>query len=69
MSQNDALMAALVAGRVLTPLNALEIAGTLRLSERVREREKQGVPIERQWYKPDAKTRVMSYKLGGIPHG
>ena len=69
MSQNDNLMKALVAGTVLTPFNALELAGTLRLSERIRELIKEGVPIEKKWYKPDAKTRVMSYKLGGIPHG
>ena len=69
MSQNDNLMKALVAGTVLTPFNALELAGTLRLSERIRELIKEGVPIEKKWYKPDAKTRVMSYKLGGSPHG
>ena len=69
MSQTDAILQYLQTGAVITPLNALKICGTLRLSERIRELEKDGVPIERVWYQADRKTRVMSYKLGRIAHG
>ncbi len=63
MTQNDKLMEALMAGRILTPLNALIIAQTLRLSQRIIELEAQGVPIVREWQKV-GKKRVMSYRLG-----
>ena len=63
MSQNDKLLEALCRGEVLTPLSALHIAGTLRLSERIRELESENVQIARQWLKVNGK-RVMSYKLG-----
>lgn len=68
MSQLDLLMQALQAGRTLTPLSALITAQTLRLSERIRELEAQGVPIVREWQKV-GKKRVMGYRLGGIAHG
>ncbi len=68
MSQNDKLMEALLAGQTLTPLSALQVAGTLRLSERVRELEAQGVPIEHEWQTVGGK-HVMSYKLGRIACG
>ena len=68
VSQNDKLMEALVAGQTLTPYNSLQIAGTLRLSERVRELIKEGVPIEKAWVKVGDAT-VMSYKLGGVAYG
>lgn len=65
MSQNDRLMEALLAGQTLTPLNALQIAGTLRLSERARELIREGVPIIKERVQVGGKN-VMSYKLGGI---
>lgn len=68
MSQNDKLMEALLAGQTLTPFSALQIAGTLRLSERVRELKREGVPIEKERVQV-GDAHVMSYKLGGIPHG
>ena len=68
MSQNDKLMEALLAGATLTPLSALQIAGSLRASERIRELEAQGVPIIRERIQVGDK-RVMSYKLGGIACG
>ena len=69
MSQCDLLMEALMRGEVLTPLNALIKAHTLRLSERIRELEKQGVPITREWKNVGQKKRVMSYRLGSVAHG
>ena len=68
MTQNDKLMEALQRGETITPLRALIIAGSLRASERFRELQAQGVPIEKEWVKVGSK-RVMSYKLGKIAHG
>ena len=68
MNQNDKLMEALLAGTTLTPLNALQIAGTLRLSERVRELAREGVPIEKKRVQV-GDAHVMSYKLGRMAYG
>ena len=68
LTQNDRLMAALMQGAVLTPLTALTIAGTLRLSERIRELEAQGVPINHERVQVGSK-HVMSYKLGSVNYG
>lgn len=68
MSQNDRLMEALLAGQTLTPYSALQIAGTLRLSERVRELVRDGVPIEKERVQVGG-ANVMSYRLGRIAHG
>ena len=68
MSQNDKLMAALLAGATLTPFSALQIAGTLRLSERARELMREGVPIIKKRVQV-GDAHVMSYRLGGVAHG
>ncbi len=68
MSQNDKLMEALMAGQTLTPLTALQVAGTLRLSERIRELKAEGVPIDKERIQVGEK-HVMSYRLGGIAYG
>ena len=68
MTQCDKLLEALQRGEVITPLRALELAGSLRCSERVRELEAQGVPIIHEWQQVGDK-RVMGYRLGGIAHG
>ena len=62
MSQCSAILAHLSTGAELTPLTALQLCGTLRLSERIRELEKDGVPITHTMVKVGAK-RVCSYKL------
>ena len=67
-TQNDKLFAALQRGETITPLRALEIAGSLRASERIRELEAQGVPIIHEWQQVGGK-RVMGYRLGSIAHG
>ena len=66
-SQNDKLMEALMRGETLTPLRALIIAGTLRLSERIRELESEGVPIIHERTRVGKKI-VMGYYLA-IAHG
>ena len=63
MTQNDSIAEALMRGEVLTPYNALQIAGSLRLSERIRELEAEGLSISHNWLTV-GKKRVMSYRLG-----
>lgn len=65
-SQCDAILAHLSGGNTLTPLEALTLCGSLRLSERIREIEKLGVPIAHEMVKVGAK-RVCRYRLA-IPH-
>lgn len=67
MSQNDAILAHLQTGASITPLEALRLCGCLRLSERVRELEAQGVSIAHEWFGVGRK-KVMSYRLA-VPHG
>ena len=66
MNQNDKLMEAMIRGETITPYTALQIAGTLRLSERVRELEAEGVQIIHEWQKVGNK-KVMGYRLA-IPY-
>lgn len=60
MTQNECILKHLENGETLTPLLALQMCGTLRLSERVREIEQSGVPIEHEFVKVGGK-RVMGY--------
>src|SRR5689334_16728751 len=62
VSQCEALLAHLQTGASITPLEALRLCGTLRLSERIRELEAQGVTIAHNWQGVGRK-RVMSYRL------
>ena len=62
MSQTDAILQYLTTGATLTPLEALNKFGTLRLSERIRELEAEGVQINHIPVKV-GKKRVMSYRL------
>ena len=62
MTQNEAILQHLSSGAELTPLTALQLCGSLRLSERIRELEAQGVSIEHQMVKVGGK-RVCSYRL------
>ena len=67
MSQTDAILQYLAQGNTITPLEALQMFGCFRLSERVREVEAIGIPIIHTPVKVGEK-RVMSYRMG-IPHG
>ena len=62
MSQCESILKYLSAGNELTPLTALQLCGTLRLSERIRELEADGVPITHNMVKVGSK-RVCSYRL------
>jgi hypothetical protein len=46
MSQNNQLRAALLAGRSLTPMDALSEFGCFRLAARVADLRREGLPIE-----------------------
>ena len=46
MTQNEQLRAALLAGRSLTPLDALRDFGCFRLAARVADLRREGLPIE-----------------------
>ena len=67
MTQCDKILAALQHGETITPYRALQIAGSLRLSQRIIELEREGIPIIREKVKV-GKAHVMSYKLG-VPYG
>ena len=62
MTQCDRIMEHLLTGASITPLESLQIAGSLRLAARIKELEKQGVPITHTMVKVGQK-RVCSYKL------
>ena len=66
MSQTEAILNHLSKGNTITPLEALDLFGTLRLSERIRECEKMGVPITHTMVQV-GKKRVCSYRLA-IPY-
>lgn len=55
------LFSRLLDGQVLTPLSALRFAGTLRLSERIRELQRNGVVIHKKRVKTRSGKHVMSY--------
>jgi len=46
VTQNDVIRAALLAGRSLTPLDALSEFGCFRLAARVADLRREGLPIE-----------------------
>jgi hypothetical protein len=46
VTQNDVIRAALLAGRSLTPLDALRDFGCFRLAARVADLRREGLPIE-----------------------
>ena len=68
MSQTHEILEYLKTGESISPMSALLHFGCMRLSERIREIEKQGYVIERKWlsYHSEKKNkikRVMSYRL------
>ncbi len=68
MTQNDKIMEHLLTGASITPLEGLQIAGSLRLSERIRELEREGVDIDHEMVRVGDK-RVCRYKLRGFAYG
>ena len=62
-TQQKKILEYLSEGHVLTPLKALSVAGTMKLSTRVGELIRQGYPIVKEWYTTPSGKRVMSYRL------
>lgn len=50
-------------GNVLTPIEALKVAGTMKLATRIGELIRQGYPIVKEWYPIANGRKVMSYRL------
>ncbi len=63
-SQRIRILRFMMKGFIITPLNAFTEFGSLRLSERIREIEAEGWPVERKRVNVRGK-RVMSYYLQG----
>ena len=67
MSQSDAIMEYLITGAELTPLEALQKFGCLRLAARVYDLRREGVDISERIVRQGRKYWA-AYKLG-VPHG
>ena len=63
MSQKNRILEELLRGVVITPLSALKYFGTLRLSERIRELEAEGVRIVHKMVRLENGKRVCSYRI------
>lgn len=62
-TQQKKIVAYLNQGHVLTPLEAIGVAGTMKLATRIGELIRQGYPIIKEWYKAPNGKRVMSYRM------
>ena len=69
MSQHDAIKQALERGATITPQIAYLEFQCLRLSERIRELEAEGILIDHEWLVTANHKRVMSYRLIRIAYG
>ena len=67
MSQNETIRAALLAGRAITPLEALHEFGCLRLAARIRDLRQTGMDIECKNVIRNGKRFARS-RLRGAPH-
>jgi hypothetical protein len=67
MSQNEAIKAALLSGRSLTPLDALQDFGCFRLAARVADLRREGLDIECHRETTNGK-RYARYRLRGAAH-
>ena len=67
MSQNEAIKAALLSGRSLTPIDALEDFGCFRLAARVADLRREGLDIECHRETANGK-HYARYRLRGAPH-
>lgn len=62
-TQHKKIIEYLSEGNVLTPIKALDVAGTMKLATRVGELIRKGYPIVKEWYCTSSGRRVMSYRL------
>jgi len=69
MSQTEAIKAALLSGRSLTPIDALEDFGCFRLAARIADLRREGMDIECQREKTINGFKYYArYRLRGAPH-
>ena len=68
MSQEDAVMDYLLTGAELTPLEALQKFGCLRLAARIYDLRKDGVDIAER-IERNGRKHFAVYKLRGTAHG
>lgn len=62
-TQRKKILEHLSQGFIMTPLDGLRVAGTMKLATRIGELIRAGYPIEKEWLPlPDGK-KVMSYRL------
>ena len=62
-TQHKRILEYLKTGKVLTPLQALGVAGTMKLATRIGELIREGYPIVKEWYVTPSGKRVMSYRM------
>lgn len=62
-TQQKKILKYLSEGNVLTPIEALRVAGTMKLATRIGELIRMGYPIEKEWYPIGNGRKVMSYRL------
>lgn len=62
-TQHKKIIEYLSKGNVLTPLEAIDVAGTMKLATRIGELIRQGYPIIKEWYKVPNGKKVMSYRM------
>lgn len=62
-TQNNKIIAYLSKGNTITPMVALDIAGTFKLATRISEIIKKGYPIEKEWMITSSGKKVMSYRF------
>lgn len=67
MSQNESIKAALLSGRSLTHLDALQEFGCARLAARILDLRRKGMDIECNYVTNNGKW-FASYRLRGTPH-
>lgn len=63
-SQKQQILSHLRRGRPITQWTASYKYGCLRLSERIRELQKDGWLVRKQWTKTPGGQRVMEYRMG-----
>lgn len=68
MTQTETILAMLQRGPV-TPLDALQEAGCLRLAARIADLRQQGIAIETEDYKTPTGKHVARYRLKEATHG
>lgn len=62
-SQQKKILEYLSKGHTLTPIQAIDVAGTMKLATRISELIRQGYPIVKEWYRTPSGKKVMSYRL------